>query len=222
MDRRAATRTKKRLTCTLVIDASRLSGIVLDLSGTGFFVQTSANPVPGTEIGLELDLPGQEERLVLAVRVARRKVVPPRLKSVVHGGLGLEIQNAPEAYYGFVAQLQAGEDGAAPSSETPSAVKPAARKASGAVAASPTESTPPRAPSPARKLSPARKSGVRRAAPARPGAPEQKRFRVRVSQTSGSRSRSLDVSAISEAAARREALAACGEGWKILACELVA
>jgi hypothetical protein len=45
---------------------------------------------------------------------------------------------------------------------------------------------------------------------------------VRVSQVSGSRSRSLLVNAASEEEARREALDASGEGWKILACERVA
>jgi hypothetical protein len=208
MDRRAATRTKKRLTCTLVIDGHRLSGIVLDLSGTGFFVQTSANPLPDSEIGLELDIPGQEERLVLAVRVARRKVVPPRLKSVVHGGLGLAIQNAPEAYFTYVAQLQADEEAAA--SDPAPGMETAASRSSPAPAASP------------RKVSPARKSAPRRAAPPRPSAARQERFRVRVSQTSGSRSRSLDISASSEEDARRQALASCGEGWKILACDRVA
>jgi hypothetical protein len=44
---------------------------------------------------------------------------------------------------------------------------------------------------------------------------------VRVSQIGGSRSRSLEVSATSEEEARREAMAASGEGWKILACERV-
>jgi hypothetical protein len=45
---------------------------------------------------------------------------------------------------------------------------------------------------------------------------------VRVSQIGGSRSRSLEVDAASEEEARREAVVAVGEGWKILACERVA
>ena len=69
-----AKRTKKRLACTLLIEGNRLAGIVLDLSATGFFVQTSANPKPGTRFNLELDLPGEPERALLAVRVARKEV----------------------------------------------------------------------------------------------------------------------------------------------------
>ena len=195
MGNRRAERTKKRLTCTLVIEGSRLAGIVLDLSATGLFVQTSANPTPGARFGVELEIPGEPQRSVLAVRVARKKIAPPRLKSIVQGGLGLQIENAPEAYFSCVAQLQAGE----------------------AAAASPAVAAPPAKPSPAFKAPPAKKSP---AAPRRPIL-EKERFRVRVSQINGSRSRSLEVSAVSEQAALREAKATSGEGWKILSCERV-
>ena len=192
-DDRRAERSKKRLTCTLVIEGNRLSGIVLDISATGLFVQTSANPSPGAVLDLEIEIPGEPQRSVLVVRVARKKIAPPRLKSIVQGGLGLHIQNAPEAYFRFVAQLQAGE----------------------APAASPAK------PSSTVKAPPAKKSPARRSAPRRPIL-EQERFRVRVSQIDGSRSRSLEVSAVSEQAARRQAMATSGEGWKILSCERVA
>jgi hypothetical protein len=206
MSRRGASRTKKRLTCALVIGGSRLSGIVLDLSASGLFVQTSANPPPGAEIGLELEIPGEPERTLLVVRVVRKKVVPPRLRSVVHGGLGLRIERAPEAFFGFVAQLQCVEV-----AEEPPAVAAVPAKASAAVTAS------------ARKASPDRRSGARRVVPPRaPAAAKGKRFRVRVSQISGSRSRSLEVTAASEEEARRKAMGSSGEGWKILACERVA
>ena len=206
MGKQAATRTKKRLTCALVIDGSRLSGIVLDLSANGVFVQTSANPPPGAELGLELEIPGEPERTLLVVRVARKKVVPLRLRSVVHGGLGLQIERAPEAYFGYVAQLQPAEV----AEEPPAVGAPPAN-------ASPAVTVPPK------KASPGRRGGSRRGVPPRvPAAAKQERFRVRVSQISGSRSRSLEVSAASEEEARREAMATAGEGWKILACERVA
>ena len=81
---------------------------------------------------------------------------------------------------------------------------------------------PPGAKPAPKKASPRRRSAARRAAPESPRSAGQQRFRVRVSQTSGSRSRSLEVRAASEEEARREAMAACGEGWKILACDRVA
>jgi hypothetical protein len=184
-----------------VIEGSRLAGIVLDVSASGFFVQTSANPSPGTRLDLEIDIPGESQRSLVAVRVARRKVVPSRLKSVVHGGLGLQIESAPEPFFRYLAQLQAGE----------------AAEASPAAAAPPAKPSPPVTAPPA-KPSAAHRSGARRRAP--PAAPEE-RFRVRVSQVGGSRSRSLEVSAASAEEARREAMAAAGEGWKILGCERV-
>ncbi len=200
-----AQRTKKRLACTLMIEGSRLAGIVLDLSASGLFVQTSANPAHGARVGLELDIPGESQRCPLAVRVARRKVVPPRLKSVVHGGLGLQIENAPEAYFRYLAQIQADE----------------AAAASAGASAPPAKASPAVAPPPA-KASPARTSAPRRRpSPRRPAVPKKERFRVRVSQIGGSRSRSLEVSAASEEDARREAMAASGGGWKILGCERV-
>jgi Tfp pilus assembly protein PilZ len=135
-----AERTRKRLACTLMVEDSRLAGIVLDISASGLFVQTSANPSPGTRLELEIEIPGESQRALLAVRVARRKVVPPRLKSVVHAGLGLQIENAPEAFFRYLAQLQAGE----------------------AAAASPAVAAPPA------KTPPAYRSGARRGAPRRP------------------------------------------------------
>lgn len=211
MGTRGAARTKKRLTCTLVIDGARLSGIVLDLSASGLFVQTSANPPAGSEIGLEIDVPGQQQRLDLVVRVVRRKVVPPRLKSVVHAGLGLQIQNAPEGYFRYVAQLQPGN--------TPAA---SAKAAAPETAAALETGAPPAEAAPAAKAAAARASASRGGAPSRAPAPRQERFRVRVSQIGGSRSRSLEIKAASESEARSEAETACGEGWKILACDRVA
>jgi hypothetical protein len=123
----------------------------------------------------------------------------------------LRIKSAPEAYFSYVAQLQCAEVAEEPPADASAAVTAASANASAAVTASP------------KKASPARTSGAPRVTPARaPVAAKGKRFRVRVSQISGSRSRSLEVTAASEEEARRKAMGASGEGWKILACELVA
>jgi hypothetical protein len=47
MQRRRAERIKQRLTCELIIGDRRHPGIVLDISETGIFMQTSASPPPG-------------------------------------------------------------------------------------------------------------------------------------------------------------------------------
>jgi hypothetical protein len=211
-DEARAARTKKRLACALVIDGNRLAGIVLDLSSSGLFVQTSANPNPGTRLDVELEIPGEPERPRLAARVARKKVVPPRLKGVVHGGVGLKIESAPESFFRYLAQLQIGEAGGeSPAEAAPAEKAPASQKPAG----------PEKAPAP-KKAAPTGKNATRGGAASASTGAKQERFRVRVSQIGGSRSRSLEISAASEDEARREAITKAGEGWKILACERVA
>jgi hypothetical protein len=53
MERRRAERIKQRLTCELIIGDRRHPGIVLDISETGLFVQTSASPPPGERARLD-------------------------------------------------------------------------------------------------------------------------------------------------------------------------
>jgi hypothetical protein len=110
MEKRRAKRTRKRLPCVLHVGSSRHSGVVVDVSATGLFVQTSASSPPGTTGALELNLPGYPERFRLEVTVARTKAVPPRLRTVAQGGLGLKILQAPEEYYGYVDRLQPREE----------------------------------------------------------------------------------------------------------------
>ena len=53
MERRRAERIKQRLTCELIIGDRRHPGIVLDISETGLFVQTSASPPQGERARLD-------------------------------------------------------------------------------------------------------------------------------------------------------------------------
>lgn len=105
-NRRQASRSKRRLVCDLVAEEGRAAGIVLDVSASGLFVQTSATPSPGSRVDVELTLPGGEQPLCIHGRVARRRAVPARLRSVVQGGVGIAIDVAPEAFFRFVAELQ--------------------------------------------------------------------------------------------------------------------
>lgn len=206
MSERRAPRTKKRIACSVTVEQRRHSGIVLDLSATGLFVQTSAKAEPGTRITLELSDPSRPEPLVLQASVARQRVVPARLKTVAHGGMGVRIEQAPEEFFTFVAKLQPDETPPAP----PKKEKPAAE---------------PEKPAPeprVRRSNLARKALISRLRQSRGAAvvagPDQS-FRLRVSQVGGSRSRFVEMTAPSEAEARRRVRHELGEGWKILSCE---
>ena len=103
MQRRRHGRTKKRISCTLLSGDRRYSGVVLDCSPQGLFVQCSAKLPPGAMVTIELGVSSQQEPLVMDARVARHKLVPPQLRSVAQGGLGLHIDLPPQGYLEFYA-----------------------------------------------------------------------------------------------------------------------
>lgn len=193
-------RTRKRLSCALTIEQRHYSGIVLDLSGSGLFIQTTAPAEPGTGLRIELAVPGQAEPLPIHARVARRKVVPPRLVTVAQGGLGVRIEQAPEAYYALIAELQR------------------AKLPAGEAKPSRPACAPPRA-KPRGGLQHKALEAARRSLGAPPPAEPSGCYRLRVGQIHGSRSRFLEVKADSEAEARERAVAEAGKGWKVLSCE---
>ena len=94
------------MTCELRYEGRKASGIVLDLSSTGVFVQTSASPAPGTIFHLMLEARGDTPALDLRVRVARHRRTEPRLAALVPPGLGLQILDAPSAYFDLVDNQQ--------------------------------------------------------------------------------------------------------------------
>lgn len=104
MPGRVAERTKQRAPCAVTIDGRRHNGLLLDVSQTGLFVQTSARAEPGTRIDLELVVEGKT--VAMQGEVARRKQVPPQLLTVAQGGIGVRILSAPEEYYQLLAQVQ--------------------------------------------------------------------------------------------------------------------
>ncbi|TDJ15265.1 MAG: hypothetical protein E2O69_12320 [Deltaproteobacteria bacterium] len=205
VDRRRAERTRRRMACSLWVGQRRHTGIVLDISATGLFIQTSASPPPNSVVELELSMPGESEVVLVRAVVARRKAVPPRLITVAHGGLGLRIENAPEAYFTLVASLQ---DPDLTLSET-------AASGSGEAATSPPEQNG--APKSDDEES---RSKRERKLPPRQAPPPRRSFQVRIQQ--GARSRRLEVTAASEKDARQQALAEVGEGWKVLGCDPIA
>ena len=115
-------RYRKRLPCRLAVPNGAYSGMVLNLSRGGLFVQTSAAASPGEAVHLELS-PGDADAIGLDARVVWRRVVAPHLRSVSTGGVGVHIQYASDAWFGFVARLAEGvpaEDSPARSEAGPS------------------------------------------------------------------------------------------------------
>ena len=74
-------------------------GVVLNLSRRGLFVQTSAGVFAGDPVELTFrgDVP-------VRAQVVWHRRVPPALRSVAKGGVGLRIVGAPEEYYWMLAK----------------------------------------------------------------------------------------------------------------------
>jgi hypothetical protein len=196
---RISDRSKQRAPCTITLDGRRHSGFVLDLSRTGLFIQTSAKPLPGQRLDIELSVRG--ETLRMHVEVARRKQVPPQLLAVAHRGVGVRVLSAPEGFYQLLADFQAkGSEG---SSEPLKGRVPASRAAS----------TPPGRKA-SRTVRPPNRERPRTTPGPEPAAACE--FRVRVKQVSGTRTRTLRIRAADEAAARCEVTSDLGDEWKIL------
>ncbi len=93
------------MSCEIHVNGARHSGIVLDVSATGLFVQTNVKPSPGIVAMLLLSLPGAKEPVAMKARVARKKMVPPQLLALTGGGVGFAITEPAEAYLDFVAEM---------------------------------------------------------------------------------------------------------------------
>jgi len=82
--------------------------MVLDVSRTGLFVQTSAAAKAGDEVEVLLRSREPETAIVLNAEVMWQREVPPQLRDAVEGGLGLQLRYAPEPYYVLLAEAAQG------------------------------------------------------------------------------------------------------------------
>jgi hypothetical protein len=103
-------RFKKRVPCRLRAAGGAGSGMVLNVSRGGLFVQTSALASPGETLHIDLDVDASVPLGVDACVVWRR-VVGAHLRSVSTGGFGARIQYAPDAWFGFLSGLAGSEAG---------------------------------------------------------------------------------------------------------------
>ncbi len=93
------TRFRKRVPCRLWVGEGSYSGVVLNLSRQGMFVQTGAGMGNGDPIDLKL-----RGEIYLRAQVVWRRRVHPALRSSAEGGVGLRILGAPEGYYQLLAE----------------------------------------------------------------------------------------------------------------------
>ncbi len=188
-------RKKRQMPCTLAVDGHHHGGLILDVSPGGLYIQSSAKTKPGDQLALHMTIPGVKGRVALQVEVVRKVVVPSRLIKVARGGIGVRIINAPEAYYQFMDSLGITAEASGPKSAKFHNPRP--RSAEEAPVSEPElECT---------------------AAPA----PAQPRFRVRIKQAHGPRSRVVEVSADSDDDARRDAIHSLGAGWIVFGVERI-
>lgn len=101
----ADTRVRKRLPCHIHVTGRRHTGMVLNLSPRGLFVQTSAPADPGDAVDLDLRLPLFPDPVPVRARVVWKRVVPQHLRNVAEGGFGVRIENVPEGYYRYLSTI---------------------------------------------------------------------------------------------------------------------
>jgi hypothetical protein len=97
-EKRSFPREKIRASCRFELDGATHTGLLLNLSPRGLFLQTRLKVPAGTELKIRiLDL--GDEPFELVARVVHRTGSHRATSPVETGGIGLEILNAPEALY---------------------------------------------------------------------------------------------------------------------------
>ena len=79
--------------------------LVLDLSAQGLFLRLAADDrreIERCQLTLQTE---RGEQIELVVDVMRKLLVPRPLLTLAHGGAGVRIVNAPDAYYDFRSRI---------------------------------------------------------------------------------------------------------------------
>lgn len=104
-DAQSEPRFKKRVPCELIVDGSRHPGIVLNLSRSGLFVQTSVTARRGDDVAVDLNAAWVTRTIAVDATVMWNRTVAAQLRGVRHGGVGLQIRTANESYYNLLAEV---------------------------------------------------------------------------------------------------------------------
>ncbi len=105
-EQRKFRRETHRVPCELRFGGTDHRGFVLDISAGGLFVQTKATAPDGTEVQLVLRSPDRDP-IHLTATVARTKTSHRAVAAVKTGGMGLQVDSAPEDFFQLGMELGA-------------------------------------------------------------------------------------------------------------------
>ena len=112
-----APRITRRLSCDLFFAGARHQGVVLNVSRSGLFVQTSVAAQPGSNVGIKLNGP-QGENLELDTKVVWKRIAELQITGITRSGVGLQIRHASPGYLEFLENLAQRKIRPAPASAT--------------------------------------------------------------------------------------------------------
>ena len=98
----AEPRLRRRVACEFTVARSPGRGLILNLSRSGLFLQTSVPGQGGDEVRVHLATDPRRDLISLDTRVVWKRVASAALRSVIPGGMGLRIEAAPESWYEFL------------------------------------------------------------------------------------------------------------------------
>ncbi len=101
---RAEPRFRQRIPCQIRVGQREHSGIVLNVSRTGLFVQTRAKPRSGLDVWIDLSTKVRLGRIPVSAKVVWQEGHTPLMRTIQNtNGFGARIQSAPEAYFEMLA-----------------------------------------------------------------------------------------------------------------------
>ncbi len=98
-------RVKKRLPCTLEHADNRRSGLILNLSRSGIFVQTILPAEPGMLVNVDFCNPSHDRPIGLQAAVVWRRRVSTLMTGINQSGMGMRIQWPPSEYDALLAEI---------------------------------------------------------------------------------------------------------------------
>jgi hypothetical protein len=102
--KRFSTRRKRRYLIEWQTGDSLCTGFTQDISPTGIFIRSAHIPKIGAALTIQLLIPAGG-KMRLRGTVVRSQRVPQNLRAVVPSGFAVRLNEAPEEYFGLLADL---------------------------------------------------------------------------------------------------------------------